>query len=107
MSHASFISSLEFALIRYQYQARYFELNNADTTPQVKKREGQKIKKLLRELSDDEMDIDSPPLMPTDPQKPWLPGFHLYLNTRDELGDMTIVQWWGVRTCSSCGFGQR
>ncbi len=54
------------------------------------------VKALLRELSDDEMDDNIAPIAPTDPQKPWLASFHLYLNTHDERGGMTIIEWWGV-----------
>jgi hypothetical protein len=28
--------------------------------------------------------------------KPWLRDFNGYLQSRDELGDMSIVEWWGV-----------
>ena len=69
-----------------------------DTALPTKKRDGARIKKLLRELSDDDMEDDVVPVTPTDPQKPWLPGFHMYLNTHDDLAGMNIVQWWGVST---------
>lgn len=31
-----------------------------------------------------------------DPSKPWLCDFYTYLNSKDHLGEMTIVQWWGI-----------
>ncbi|GBE78345.1 hypothetical protein SCP_0112300 [Sparassis crispa] len=69
------------------------------------KKLSQKLSKLMRELSDDEDDtIPSPSAAATsstqessgDPNKPWLADFHGYLNSRDHLGDNTIVQWWGL-----------
>lgn len=33
-----------------------------------------------------------------DPTRPWLQGFHNYLNMREHLGDTTIVQWWGIHS---------
>ena len=82
-----------------QYRIRYLELNrDNNTVPPIRKRHGLKINSLLRELSDDDMDDITTSGTPADPHKPWLPGFHLYLNTHDELGDSTIVEWWGVCT---------
>jgi hypothetical protein len=54
---------------------------------------------LLRELSDDESDDDTHPLaVASDPKKPWLKEYNLYLDVRDELAKgQSIVQWWGVR----------
>ena len=63
----------------------------------------QKLGKLLRVLSDDEdeMDLDARvgPLMTTPLGEPWLEDFHGYLNSTDQLGKLTIIQWWGVRDC--------
>ena len=33
-----------------------------------------------------------------DPARPWLQGFHDYLNTREHLGNSTVVQWWGMHS---------
>jgi hypothetical protein len=33
-----------------------------------------------------------------DPSKPWLRDFHAYLNSKDRLGEMTVVQWWGINS---------
>jgi hypothetical protein len=56
-----------------------------------------KVGVLLRELSDDEDDADAygqdPP---TNPNDPWREDFKGYLHSRDKLGAMTIVEWWGV-----------
>jgi len=66
---------------------------------------------LLGELSDGEEDTtpqhtpsalsrtSSTSILDTiDPSKPWLHDFHAYLNSRDNLGDMTVVQWWGINS---------
>ena len=67
----------------------------------LKKRNNRnKVKQLLRELSDDE-DKDMPvlSLMHGDPQQPWLQEFHGYLNSKDQLtSGMSIIQWWGHNT---------
>lgn len=59
-----------------------------------------KVKQLLRELSDDEYedeDIPALSLMHSDPQRPWLQEFHGYLNSKDQLAlGMLIVWWWGL-----------
>lgn len=59
-----------------------------------------KLSKLLRVLSDDKddlMDVDngvgsSLAVL----GKPWLEDFCGYLKSTDQLGKLTIVQWWGV-----------
>ena len=33
-----------------------------------------------------------------DPTRPWLRGFQEYLTTQDNLGDLTIVQWWDINS---------
>jgi len=33
-----------------------------------------------------------------DSSKPWLHDFHAYLNSKDHLGDMTVLQWWGTNS---------
>ena len=60
-----------------------------------------KVGILLRELSDDEDDdADMRELdAPTNLNDPWREDFRGYLHSRDELGAMTIVEWWGVCIC--------
>lgn len=56
---------------------------------------------LLRELSDDE-DVSrntpnrSSPAVAGDPDNHWRRDFDGYLSSRDQLGEMTLVEWWGV-----------
>jgi len=64
--------------------------------PALRTKHKQKINALLRELSDDKDEDVVTPIVRTDPGKPWIPGFKLYLDTQDHLNGMTIVQWWGV-----------
>ena len=56
---------------------------------------------LLGELSDDE-EVESttgPGHENThDPLRPWLQGFHQYLNTHENLGELSVVQWWGINS---------
>jgi len=66
---------------------------------------------LLGELSDDDAPEEAPQhapslaisrtssvslLDPVDPAKPWRRDFHAYLNSKDHLGDLTVVDWWGI-----------
>ena len=54
---------------------------------------------LIRELSDDEDDADSSPaspIVPEDLRAPWQNDFNGYLNSKDQLGNMTITEWWSV-----------
>ena len=54
---------------------------------------------LIRELSDDEDDTDSSlasPIVPEDLRAPWQKDFNGYLNSKDQLSNMTITEWWGV-----------
>jgi hypothetical protein len=65
---------------------------------------------LLGELSDDDVPEEAPQhvpslsrtsstvslLDPVDPAKPWRRDFHAYLNSKDHLGDLTVVEWWGI-----------
>jgi hypothetical protein len=59
-----------------------------------------KIGTLIRELSDDEDedDEDALTLAPDELRAPWRKDFHGYLNSKDQLGDMSIIEWWGVST---------
>jgi hypothetical protein len=75
---------------------------NASTIAPTKKKDDSKLKRLLRELSDDE--DNGPPVHapPANPTKPWLAGYQLYLDTQDHLGGMSLVVWWGVSIHSLC-----
>lgn len=60
-----------------------------------------KVKQLLCELSNDNLDDNNnmpvPSSMYGDPQQPWLQEFCGYLNSKDQLAsNMPIVQWWGL-----------
>jgi len=56
-----------------------------------------KVGILLRELSDDEDDADAHGWdVPTNVNDAWHEDFKGYLHSRDKLGAMTIVEWWGV-----------
>ena len=58
-----------------------------------------KLQALLGELSDDE-EVDSTTGLgqenARDPLRPWLQGFHQYLNTHKNLSELSVVQWWGI-----------
>ena len=61
----------------------------------------EKLQALLSELSDnEEVDLSPGPSQENacDPLKPWLQGFHQYLNTRENLGELSVVQWWGINS---------
>ena len=61
----------------------------------------EKLQALLGELSDnEEMDLSPGPSQENtrDPLKPWLQGFHQYLNTHENLGELSVVQWWGINS---------
>jgi hypothetical protein len=81
----------------YQFQQRYEELHKSGPRPSVKKNKKPGIKKLLRELSDDEDDPNTTPVPSDDSDKPWRPEFSRYLNADHELSEgMTSIKWWGV-----------
>jgi hypothetical protein len=62
-----------------------------------------KVGILIRELSDDDdegndgIESRASPITPGEPSAPWRKDFFGYLNSTDQLGNMTIVEWWGVR----------
>ena len=60
-----------------------------------------KLEALLGKLSDNEE--VNPTTGPGhenahDPLRPWLQGFHQYLNTHKNLGELSVVQWWGINS---------
>lgn len=56
-----------------------------------------KIGILIRELSDDEDEDEASSITPEDLSAPWRKDFNGYLNSKDQLGNITIIEWWGVR----------
>lgn len=59
-----------------------------------------KLGTLLRNISDDDSDKDDDSddtSELTKSSKPWLAEFNGYLHSRNMLGNLSIVQWWGVR----------
>jgi hypothetical protein len=62
-----------------------------------------KVGVLIRELSDnddegnDVIESRASPITPGEPSAPWRKDFFGYLNSIDQLGNMTIVKWWAVR----------
>jgi len=63
-----------------------------------------KVGVLLRKLSDDEDQDKTSDIgdISSNPHTPWHGDFHGYLNSKDQLGAMTIVEWWGVCIQNSC-----
>ena len=61
-----------------------------------------KVGVLICELSDDDDEDNNgiqscaSPVTPSEPSAPWRKDFFGYLNSTDQLGNMTIVEWWGV-----------
>jgi len=59
-----------------------------------------KVSVLICKLSDDEdedgVKSSTSPIAANDLCTPWHKDFNGYLNSKDQLGDMTIVEWWGV-----------
>lgn len=92
-----------------KYKERYLKLHAAQTSSSSRPLRAaggtgrsavSKLARLTRELSDDEEDGGShgdgaPSTIPPD-REPWLRDFHGYLASPDELGDRSIVEWWGV-----------
>jgi hypothetical protein len=50
----------------------------------------------MRELSDDEEGDIPTQVSSTDPSQPWRQEYYGYLNSKDHLGGLSIVQWWGI-----------
>lgn len=57
-----------------------------------------KVRVLLCELSDDKDNTDPSNHRLDVLTDPWCGDFNSYLHSRDELGTMKIVEWWGVST---------
>jgi hypothetical protein len=83
-----------------RYERIYGPSGSAPIAAKKNRTSGSKMASLMRELnSSDERDDDdiSHSAIPTDPAKPWMREFNLFLNTVDQLADgQTIIQWWGV-----------
>ncbi|KAL1949584.1 hypothetical protein VTO73DRAFT_8465 [Trametes versicolor] len=88
------------------YKARYLELYGEEGQARAPARQSsftgasRTIRPLLRALpdSDSEMDSDDESESEADGSesaKPWLKDFDGYLDSTDDLGGMSIVQWWG------------
>ena len=75
--------------------------NNAAPPPKKGNLTTHKVGVLLRELSDDEDEDYIPAIGDVSSSSlhvPWRVDFQGYLNSRDQLGAMSIVEWWGVCT---------
>lgn len=86
-----------------QYKECYLEIHgstNARAQASSYSGASRKLSKLLRVLSDDEDEDDGDTRVDSSTTlsgEPWLDDFRGYLNSIDQLGKLTIVQWWGVR----------
>ena len=85
-----------------QYKKCYLDMYGSNSAPapwQTGKSATRKLSMLICELSDDdEDDAESlaSPIVPEDICAPWQKDFNGYLNSKDQLGNMTIMEWWGV-----------
>jgi hypothetical protein len=79
--------------------------------PSTKQRKGKGYRTLLRELSNDESDMDDSTMnLQSDPQRPWQHDYQAYINGMEQVPeDWTTVMWWGVSLsvyvviqCSEC-----
>ncbi|OJT08055.1 Zinc finger BED domain-containing protein RICESLEEPER 2 [Trametes pubescens] len=84
------------------YKERYLEMYPDRTAPHTSGKQwagaSRKLSTLLREVSDDESSDGEDAAAPhadADVDKPWRADFHGYLKSRDSLGQLSIVQWWG------------
>ena len=89
-----------------QYREQYISLlaakadtSSVSTSNRGSKSAAAKVRRLVRELSDDEdnSELDAATGLNASTGEPWLVDFNGYLNSPDQLGKHTIVQWWGVR----------
>jgi hypothetical protein len=90
-----------------QYKERYLEMHGNHPVPRQPQRTGKsalrRLGSLIRELSDDEGDNQPErhsPAVTGDLGDHWRKDFDGYLGLKDQLGEMTLVEWWGVRTFS-------
>jgi hAT family C-terminal dimerisation region len=94
-----------------QYKERYLAIYGDKMLAPKQRRTGRsatrKVGTLIRELSDDEDEIDEDTLnlAPNELHAPWLKDFHGYLNSKDQLGSMSVIEWWGVSI--SCYFSNQ
>jgi hypothetical protein len=70
--------------------------------PTAQPRKGKGLHVLLRELSDDEdnMDMDTGLDVPDDPERPWLRDYKAYMDVVEQVREgpgWSVIQWWGVR----------
>ena len=73
--------------------------------PRLDKAKKNKMKTLLRELSDSEGEnaVDSGSTAPADPLRPWRREFRAYLDILEQVPEnMTSIAWWGVSNLLSC-----
>ncbi|EIW62610.1 hATC-domain-containing protein, partial [Trametes versicolor FP-101664 SS1] len=109
-SKAQFVSKswgkelLADVLAQAEETERYLEMYPESTAPRASGRRwagsSRKLGTLLREVSDDESsgDEDSNGAASDadeDAGKPWRADFQGYLRSRDSLGTLAIVEWWG------------
>ncbi|KAF8234649.1 hypothetical protein L208DRAFT_1393649 [Tricholoma matsutake] len=88
------------------YKQHYLEMYSNRSTPvpawQTGKSAMRKVGILIHELSGDDDDSSNgiksraSPITPSEPSAPWRKHFFSYLNLMDQLGNMTIVEWWGA-----------
>lgn len=92
-----------------QYKAQYLEMYGSDGQTPAPSRPAysgasHKVKPLLCKLPDSDSDDNEPESEPEPDAsavaKPWLKDFNGYLDSTDNLGELSIVQWWGVRIFS-------
>lgn len=83
-----------------KYKERYKEMYASNAAPPRKNLANlttRKVGVLFRELSDNEEGLDTDMEDDfADPNDPWRADFKGYLHSRDQLGTMTTVEWWGV-----------
>ncbi|KAF8240107.1 hypothetical protein L208DRAFT_1385036, partial [Tricholoma matsutake] len=90
------------------YKQCYLEMYSNGSTLVPARRTGKsamhKVGVLIHELSDDDDDSNdgikscASPITPSELSAPWCKDFFGYLNSMDQLGNMTIVEWWGCNT---------
>ncbi|KAF8222675.1 hypothetical protein L208DRAFT_1321119, partial [Tricholoma matsutake] len=89
------------------YKQLYLGMYSNNSVPALARHKGKsairKVGILIHELSDDDNEDNNgvqshtSPIMPSEPSAPWRKDFFEYLNSTDQLSNMTIVEWWGVR----------